>query len=177
MLKRLFGPSRWERPARSLYETIVVQSRRPEFYREGAVADTLDGRFDVIVLHLVLVLRRLRAAGPQTAPLAQALFDLMHDDMDANLREIGVGDLSVGRKVKAMAKAVYGRIEAYDSGLTNSAKLHDALGRNLYRGREVDAAAMDRVARYVVAAADRLAAQDESAMLDGRIDFPAPDLT
>ncbi|WP_374466727.1 ubiquinol-cytochrome C chaperone family protein, partial [Ferrovibrio sp.] len=92
----------------ALYRAIVAQSRQAGFYREHGVPDSLDGRFDMIVLHSFLVMRRLRRIGAAAEPLSQQLFDLMFADMDSNLREIGVGDLSVGKKVKAMAQAFYG---------------------------------------------------------------------
>jgi cytochrome b pre-mRNA-processing protein 3 len=176
MLNRLFGRSRKDEVAAMLYEAAVAQARRPEFYLRAAVPDTLDGRFDLLALHVFLVLHRLRADGAQTAALAQALFDLMFDDMDANLREIGVGDLSVGRKVKTMAKALMGRIAAYEPGLADPALLAEALGRNLYRGRPVDPAAVAQVARYVSAAVADLAGQATEALAAGKIGFPEPAL-
>lgn len=174
MLNRLFERNRRHAAATVLYGAAVAQARQPAFYLAGAVPDTLDGRFDLLALHVFLVLRRLRAGGAATADLAQSVFDLMFADMDSNLREIGVGDLSVGRKVKTMAKALMGRIAAYDPGLADPELLAEALRRNLYRGAAVELAAVQFVARYMSAAADDLARQDTSALLDGRILFIDP---
>jgi len=171
MLNRLFGRGGREQAARALYGAIVAQARRPEFYLQGAVPDTVDGRFDLLALHVFLVLHRLRGDGARSAALAQALFDLMFADMDHNLREMGVGDLSVGRKVKTMAKALYGRIAAYEPGLGDQAVLADALARNLYRGAAVDRGALARLARYVTAAAAALAGQSTDALLAGQVRF------
>jgi len=171
MLNRLFGRGRKREAARALYIAIVAQARRPEFYVQGAVPDTLDGRFDLLALHVFLVLHRLRAEGGETAGLAQTLFDLMFADMDQNLRELGVGDMSVGRKVKTMAKALYGRIAAYEPGLNDAALLADALGRNLYRGRPPETGVLDRVQRYVRATAAALAGQGVETLMAGQVRF------
>ncbi len=174
MLMRLFRRSAKDEVAAALYQVAVTQARRPEFYLEGAVPDTLDGRFDLLALHVFLLLHRLRAEGPRASALAQAVFDLMFADMDRNLRELGVGDLSVGRKVKTMAKALMGRIAAYEPGLASPSVLIEALRRNLYRGQPVADEAIVNVARYVGAAASDLARQDPEALLAGRVRFIAP---
>ena len=129
---------RWLRPdparkeAEAFYAAVVAQARRPEFYGELGVPDTLDGRFELVALHTFLILRRLKAQG-QAGGAGQALVDLFVEDMDASLRELGAGDLGVGRKVQAMAKALYGRIAAYEAGLAGSGEaLEAALRRNLY---------------------------------------------
>jgi cytochrome b pre-mRNA-processing protein 3 len=117
-----------------LYECIVDQARSPVFYVDCGVPDTVAGRFDLIGLHAYIVMRRLKEIGTQRgAELSQRLFDIMFADMDRNLREMGVGDLSVGKKVKALAKAFYGRVKAYDEGLAGGGeKLEAALRRNLF---------------------------------------------
>src|SRR5271166_5584648 len=105
---RWLGRSATRRHAASLYGSLVEHARAPALYAEGGVPDSLDGRFESIALHVFLALRRLRHGGDAEAPLGQALFDRMFEDMDGSLREIGVGDLSVGVKVKEMARALYG---------------------------------------------------------------------
>ncbi len=116
-----------------LYQIIVTHSRRPVFYTVLGVPDTVNGRYDVIMLHAYIVMKRLRAIGAEASTTSQALFDWMFADMDKNLREMGVGDLSVGKKVKTMATAYYGRIKAYDEGLEGGQELlADALRRNLF---------------------------------------------
>src|SRR5512135_2803202 len=112
---KLFKRGPHEAEATRLYDAIVSQARRPEFYEGGGVPDSIDGRFELIVLHAYLVLRRLRAAGGAGEPLAQALVDVLFADLDASLREMGAGDLGVGKRVKRMATAFYGRIGAYEA--------------------------------------------------------------
>jgi cytochrome b pre-mRNA-processing protein 3 len=128
----------WLRPdparkeAEAIYAAVVAQARRPEFYADLGVPDTLDGRFELLALHTFLILRRLKTRG-ESAVASQALVDLFIEDMDSSLRELGAGDLGVGRKVQAMAQALYGRIAAYDAGLAGSGEaLEAALRRNLY---------------------------------------------
>src|SRR5689334_9758544 len=100
-------PHERARRAAALYAAIVSQARRPEFYESMGVPDTLDGRFDLIVLHASIYLKRLRAAGPEGRDLAQALFDTMFDNLDQSLREMGVGDVTVPKKIRAMVEAFY----------------------------------------------------------------------
>ncbi len=147
-----------EAAAHHLYGAVVRHARRPEFYTVCGVPDSVDGRFDMIALHAALVLRRLRVepgdGADAAARLAQYFFDLMFADMDQNLREMGAGDLGVGRRVKAMAQAFYGRAAAYDKGLAgDAAELTQAIRRNLYGTlAETDqptAAVLERVAGYV----------------------------
>ena len=120
-----------------LYDVIVAHARRPVFYTVLGVPDTVNGRYDVIMLHTYFVMKRLKAIGAEASTTSQALFDYMFADMDKNLREMGVGDLSVGKKVKAMATAFYGRIKAYDEGLGGGPEqLADSLRRNLFAEAE-----------------------------------------
>jgi len=143
--------------ADALYAKAVAQARHERFYSEGEVPDSLDGRFDLLVLHMFLLLRRLGAEGAATRRLAQSLFDLMFADMDQSLREMGVSDMGVGKKVKDMAKALYGRIEAYEPVLSDPAGLEAALARNLYRGAAPAPAILAAMARYVALQAQWLA--------------------
>ncbi len=113
------------------YGAVVAQARLPVFYARYGVPDTLDGRFELIALHMFLVLHRLRAE-TEAEGFRQALFDLLFADMDRSLREMGVGDLSVGKQVKRMAEGFYGRIDAYRRGLPDQTALEQALRGNLY---------------------------------------------
>lgn len=134
-LPRLFKGSPTEAAADRLYAQAIGQARQPAFYLVSGVPDTPDGRFDMIALHVGLLLRRLRQDHQLTADFAQALFDLMFSDMDQNLREMGIGDIGVGKRIKAMAQAFYGRLAVYEAGLKNAddVELVAALSRNLYR--------------------------------------------
>lgn len=126
-----------------VYSAIMAQARKPFLYGKKAAPDTFDGRFDVLVIHIYLVLRRLRQDGLARHGAGQIIFDLFFRDMDQAMREMGVGDLSVGKKVKKMAEAFYGRVNAYDAeieqnpkaqnaSLKNDDALADAVARNLY---------------------------------------------
>ncbi|MGC6472172.1 MAG: ubiquinol-cytochrome C chaperone family protein [Parvibaculales bacterium] len=116
------------------YTAIVKQARKPELYGPGMAPDSFDGRFDMMVLHVYLVLKRLKADGQARHGAGQVLFDLFFRDMDQAMREMGVGDLGVGKKVKKMAEAFYGRVHAYDTAFadTDETALQRTLGRNLY---------------------------------------------
>lgn len=178
ILDGLFRRSRWGAAADALYLAAVQQARRPGFYTRLGAPDTVDGRFDMIALHVFLLLRRLRGEGKDGAALAQKLFDVMFDYMDQDLREMGVGDLSVGKKIKAMASAVYGRIAAYEPGLdkggaVGETQLVEALRRNLYSARDPHEDDVRGLASYVVAQAASLAAQSGGELLVGRVNFLA----
>jgi len=169
---------RGDAAARALYESVVAQARRPEFFADCGVPDTVDGRFEMIALHAHLVLRRLGkdARKAEAGKLAQALFDLMFADMDHSLREMGVGDLSVGRKVRTMAEAYYGRAAAYDAGLSSGDNaLTAALRRNLYGTVQPEETAVATMAEYVRRQDAHLSEQPAATLEQGRVDFlPAP---
>ena len=133
-LLRIFGFKKYDESVLSLYTNIVTQSRTKSFYRLYGVPDTINGRFDLITLHMFIVLRRLKELGDEGIKLSQDLFDIMFADMDKNMREMGVGDLSVGKKIKVLATAFYGRIKAYDNGIAglNDETLVACLKRNLF---------------------------------------------
>src|SRR6266478_1962522 len=121
-----------------IYGMIVTQAREPLFYRDLAVPDTVNGRFDMLVLHLWMVLRRLKPM-PGGAALCQMLFDRFCDDMDGNLREMGVGDLTVPKRMQAFGEAFYGRTAAYDLALADGEEpLAQALRKNILNGAEID---------------------------------------
>ena len=113
----------------ALYGAIVAQSRDPRFYEAYGVPDTALGRFDLILLHLALVLRRLRAGDASARTLAQGLFDAFCRDMDHNLREMGIGDQGVPRQMRRVGEAFYGRAQAYDAALAEQS--NDALAGTL----------------------------------------------
>lgn len=157
------------------YGTVVAQSRRPEFFTRFGVPDTLDGRFELVCLHAFLYLRRLKDEGAPAAALAQRFFDTMFADFDRSLREIGTGDLSVGRQIRRMAEAFYGRVRAYEDGLAgDNAALCAALARNLYGTATAMHEQLAPVAAYLRREAASLAAQDAGALLAGRLVLGAP---
>jgi cytochrome b pre-mRNA-processing protein 3 len=173
-LSSLFAGKPSNSSAAALYGAVVAQARQPAFYRELGVPDTLDGRFDLLVLHAFLVLRRLNGLGSEGQAVAQALSDLVFADMDGNLREIGVGDLSVGKKIKVMAKAFFGRLTAYEAAVNATGdELTEALRRNLYGTvAHPEAAHLARLAAYTRVADQNLAGQGADTLLVGQVNFP-----
>ena len=160
----------WARPAdetaHNIYAVIAAGARNPHFYDRFGVADTLDGRFDTLTLMVVLAVRRLADAGDAGKMLGQGVVDTMFADMDLSLHEIGVSENKVGKKVKQMATAYMGRMEAYGAALAanDAAMLADVLNRNLYREDGTDAAA-NGLAAAVLAEEARLAALDDAVVL------------
>lgn len=157
----------------ALYGAIVAQGRLPAFYRDYNVPDTVDGRFELIVLHLALLIDRL-AEEPRLRNLGQGVFDLFCRDMDHNLREMGVGDLAVPKQVRRMGEAFYGRAQAYREAIAEAddKALAETLARDIYGGAQ-GAQARD-LAAYVREAVVRLKALDEAALAAGSIGFPEP---
>jgi cytochrome b pre-mRNA-processing protein 3 len=158
-------------PSENLYGAIVAAARQEKFHADWSVPDTLDGRFDMLVLHMVLVLDRLHALGKPAETLAQALTDRFFADMDAALREVGVGDLTVGKKVRKMAEAFYGRAAAYRKALAagDEAALTQAIARNIYAGSSETGSAP--LAAWARNAHTLLADQALADMAEGRVRF------
>ena len=158
----------------AIYGMIVTQAREPLFYRDLGVPDTVNGRFDLIVLHLWMVLRRLGEIAGQ-AELAQALFDRFCADMDDNLREMAIGDLAVPKKMQAFGEAFYGRIAAYDMALTDSPEaLAQAINRNILDGGSIENGR--RLAAYTTAVIAALEKLDQPALTSASWAFPSPQL-
>lgn len=162
--------------AERAYQWVVEQARNPMFFKEFGVPDTLDGRFELICLHAFLYLHRLKSEQPQSAMVSQMFFDTMFADMDRGLREMGTGDLSVGRHVKRMARGFYGRIRAYQDGLArdDDAALSAALARNLFGTVGELAVSPAAMVDYTRSAAAQLADQSAVELIDGYVRFPAP---
>lgn len=174
MLKRLRDRKAARESAGTLYRAVVEQARSSAFYRDAGVPDTLDGRFELVALHAFMVLRRLQADPGRTGVLAQALFDAMFDDMDRSLREMGAGDLGVGRRVKFMASSFLGRVKAYEGGLDGGDEaLRSALVRNLYGTVPAPADGAAAMARYTRDQLAALEAQPLDDLVAGRVRFDA----
>jgi cytochrome b pre-mRNA-processing protein 3 len=173
MIFRWFVPTSRESSIASLYGAIVAQARSPAFYQIYGVPDTVNGRLEMIMLHAVLVLRRLADAAGGSRGLGQGLFDRFCRDMDDNMREMGVGDLAVPRKMRRIGEAFYGRQAAYGVALAapHNEDLAALLGRNVFAGAARDGAG--RLAAYSRQALRQLAAQD--GFERGEISFPDPD--
>jgi cytochrome b pre-mRNA-processing protein 3 len=161
--------SRAQTTIEAIYGMIVAQARLPAFYQRFGVPDTVNGRFDMVLLHLWLVLRRLREA-EGGAQLSQALFDHFCSDMDDNLREMGVSDLTVPKRMVKFAEAFYGRTGAYDAALkAGGSELAQALARNVLL--QTDAAPAEPLAAYVRATIRTLEAIDGKRLLAGELAF------
>jgi cytochrome b pre-mRNA-processing protein 3 len=175
MILARFLRSPQARTIQALYGAIVAQARSARFYADYGVPDTVEGRFDMIVLHLVLLLHRLGRTADAGRGLGQDLFDEFCRDLDANLREMGTGDLAVPKRMQAFAEAFYGRQAAYLAalGAADEGAFERALARNIFPAGG-DAGAVP-LARYARAAVDRLDAQDDGALLRGDVVFPSPE--
>lgn len=161
--------------AHTLYAETILAARRPMFFNAGDVPDTAEGRFEMIALTAFLVLHRLKKI-EGTNELSQKYFDVMFDDLDSNLRELGVGDISVGKKIKKLAESFYGRIKAYEGGLEADGNdiLTAALIRNVYRYTDVPPETAAMLSVYVRNEAANLDDQSDQAFLDGNIKFTEP---
>jgi cytochrome b pre-mRNA-processing protein 3 len=153
----------------TLYDAVVARARAPVFFRDFGVADSIDGRFDMVALHGWLALAQLKAAGDREG--AQGLTDAIFTGFDEALREQGAGDMGLSRKIKAMADAFFGRLKAYDEAGDDDA-LAEALARNLYRGAPVDARA--RALTVYVRGAQAALAQGGKALDFGPLPVAGP---
>ena len=169
MLSRLFAPRAPVLAGRRLYAAAVAQARQPGFYAQLGAPDTPEGRFELYTLHVVVLLHRLKRHGPRATETAQALFDAYVRGLDDGLREMGVGDLSVGRKMRKLGEAFYGRAKITDQALEalpDEAPLSALIGRTL---PGADAAAF---AGYAGRARDCLASQTLEPLLEGEVHWP-----
>lgn len=171
----LFRRRRADPTIQALYGAIVAQARHPAFYARYGVPDTVEGRFDMIVLHLALLVRRLRAEAEPLKARAQGAFDAFCADMDHNLREMGLSDVGVPRQMKSFGEAFYGRAAAYDRALDqdDAAALAATLARNVFAAAAADGAA--RLAAYVREADRRLGAAPAAALAQSDLPFPDPE--
>jgi cytochrome b pre-mRNA-processing protein 3 len=167
-LDRFFRPKPATLAGRSLYDAAAAQARRPFFYADLGAPDTLEGRFELYTLHVVLLLSRLQNAGPGAAEVRQAVFDAYVRGLDDALREIGVADTSVGKKMKKLAGAFYGRLRAYEAAfaaLPEDGELKALIGRTLFE--QPDDGRVEALAVYVLAARTALAEQSAESLIAG----------
>jgi cytochrome b pre-mRNA-processing protein 3 len=164
-----------ERIASALYGAIVAQARQPALYSELGVPDSVSGRFEMLVLHLVLLSRRLKSAGEPARKAGQDVFDLFCTEMDNSLREMGIGDLSVPRKMREVGEAYFGRSAAYEAALAagDIDGLAAAFERIVFEAKDPPGASHG-LARYALAGTEALRRQDDEAILTARPDFPDP---
>jgi cytochrome b pre-mRNA-processing protein 3 len=176
MIFHFFRRSPQDRNIASLYGMIVAQARAAPFYRSYGVPDTVNGRFEMIVLHAVLLLRRLESEPAPLRRLGQGVFERFCQDMDGSLREMGVGDLAVPKRMRKIGEAFYGRQAAYVAALAapDLAPLTAALARNVLAPTGNERGAV-RLACYVRAAAGQLAEQEGEALGRAELSFPDPE--
>ncbi|WP_108883354.1 ubiquinol-cytochrome C chaperone family protein [Anderseniella sp. Alg231-50] len=159
-------------PVRTVYEAIVAQARQADLYSELAVPDTLDGRFDMIILHNDAVMCHMQAGEESDKAFAQALIDEVFRDMDRSLREMGVGDMGVGKRVKKMASVYYGRANAYaNARAEGEASVAAALVRNVFEGTESRTQAAERLAKYTILMHDAVGAMDRAEIRAGNLNL------
>lgn len=174
MILSLFRKTKLTEPVYAVYNAIVAQSRREIFYADWGVADTLTGRFDMISLHAALVFRRLRSREAQTRAFSQNVFDCFFSDMDRSLREMGVGDLSIGKRIEKMGGLFYGMLsnlsEILDAG--DRTRLVAFVSRNFHAGGTHEAA--EKFADYILLCDDLLETQRVEDIMDGKVTFGEP---
>ena len=160
MLRQLFRPRRARVSGQQLYAALVAQARRPGLYARLGAPDRIDARFELYTLHLALLLGRLKGQGEAAAETAQALFDAFIGALDDALRELGVGDLSVAKKMRKLGESLYGRMNAYEEPLRERDvdRLAVALARNVYESEEP--AVARALAVYAAASVQGLADQN-----------------
>ena len=168
---KMFGHSSLDTAVRRSYFATVEQARQPGFYVDWSVPDSAIGRFDVIALHCFLVLHRLKSEA-SAKKFLEVYCETLFDDMDRNLREMGVGDLSVGKKVRKLAEGFFGRAVAYGDALgDDDDQLFNVLRRNLFAGVDPGGSALKHLADYVRRSVSHLALQEVSLLIEGRIEF------
>jgi len=177
MFKKMFSFTDEKKAAHKLYIILVGQARQSSFYEKGGVSDTIEGRFDMIALHAILLLRRMNLQPKETKKLSQALFDYMFDDFDLNLRENGIGDTGIGKRIKKMATGFYGRMAAYNEGLDSEDNqlLTAALARNLYRDMIPSEKNLTEMANYMRRESANLEDISLETVINGDFQFGAPD--
>ncbi len=155
----LFTPAPETYPAHAFYVALSHEARNPFFFNEAQVADTIDGRFDILVVHLFLGLERAKRE-PHSEAFQRALLECFFSSLDRSLREMGVADLGVGKRIRKMADACNGRLTRYAADWANPTSRKAALAANVYRGDEARAAAgMDALVAALGAFESRLASQ------------------
>lgn len=159
------------------YERLTGAARSPVFYEAMDVPDTVMGRFEMISVHLFLYLRRTGSAGPAAKGIAQDIVDAFFEDVDHSIRELGVGDLGVPKRMKKFARMFYGRAKSYGDALDqgDSAGLAEALRRNIHPDQAETAPSMQALSEWMIRTARQLEAIPEGELAAGRLVFPGAD--
>lgn len=168
LLKNLFRRTDPRGTMKPLYASIVAEARRPDWYRAG-VPDSVDGRFDMVASVVALVLLRLEREGPQTRDSQTLLTETFVDDMDGELRQMGIGDLVVGKHVGKMMGTLGGRISTFKDGLAGRTDLAPTIARNLFRDEAAEPGRVAAVETLFRGAAARIDAAPLPALLRGEL--------
>ncbi len=170
MIKAWLKSRKNKRNSHMLYTALVTQARSPVFYTKYSVDDSIDGRFDMILLHMFALVYRLEQMGKPAKNMARVVQEVMITDLDYNLREMGVGDMSVGKKMKDIGKAWFGRQRAYRESFDNVGELEAAICRNIYRGKQNESASV--LAVYLTNLMRYLQTIDHDDLLSGKLKLP-----
>ena len=176
--KALLGLEKpYEEAAFSLYGLIVAQARQPYFYRELKVTDSVEGRYDMIIIHAFLLFHRLKNENGEARELGQVVFDTMFKDLDQSLREMGVGDMGVGRRIKKMAASFYGRLTAYDKALEeeDNGVLEQVIARNVFNKTEPDRRVLEHLGQYMRNNVEQLKSMSVDSIRTGNLSFVSPE--
>ena len=173
MFALLKAKNPYEQDAALVYAAVLSQVRQPTFYIEGGVPDTLDGRFDMMVLHLFLIMdRALQEGGKVARDFNQALFDVTFADMDQALRDVGVGDMGVPKRMRRMMKGFNGRVHAYSEAIGSDEALEIVILRNLYGTVATpDLAGLRKMKDYIRDSRAELKQQSFADVTMGRVKF------
>jgi cytochrome b pre-mRNA-processing protein 3 len=174
MLKLLRRPSSSRAAAERLHAAAVAQARSPALYARMGAPDTIEGRFELLCAHVILLLDRLKGEADSLAETRQALFDVFVSHLDGAMREMGVGDLAMGKRMRRLGEAFYGRLQAYEAAfavLPERATLEALVARTILDGHDADPG---ELAGYLSSARLALAGQEPSALLKGGPLWPAP---
>ncbi|MCS0496991.1 ubiquinol-cytochrome C chaperone [Ancylobacter sp. MQZ15Z-1] len=176
MILRFFRRDDGRETIQRLYGAIVAHSRDPSFYTAYGVPDTIEGRFEMILVHAFLLFHRLKSEGEEQRALGQRVFDAFCVDMDANLREMGVSDVAVPKRMKKVAESFYGRVGAYDGALDrdDAQALAESVLRNVFGSDSARGAEARAMAAYIGEAARSLAALPFATLAAGEFPLPAP---
>jgi cytochrome b pre-mRNA-processing protein 3 len=176
MLNRLLRKKSIKVAARALYDQLSAASRDPELYGPGRVADTPDGRFELLALHAAVFFNRFAKRGAQAEETSQEVFDILFSAMDHALRELGVGDISVGKRIRKLAESFYGRLAVYHEGIVGgdakSEVLTKAIATHTLESEDTTHPFAAILATRIVTWADKLEQQGDADLLAGRMGIP-----
>jgi cytochrome b pre-mRNA-processing protein 3 len=176
MLQRLFRKRSIKIAARQIYDQLSAAARDPALYGHGRVADSPDGRFELLALHSAVLFARLTKRGEQADETSQEVFDIMFSTMDHALRELGVGDISVGKRIRKLAESFYGRMAVYHEaiigGEATKTALQGAIATHVLESLDLDHGFAGILAQRVIKWAEVLAAQSDEDLLSGNLALP-----